>query len=403
MRRRDFLAGGLTALFAAPFLTLRAHAGSGDGPKRLLIFHSPNGTVPHRLGVAQADALSFEAGSILEPLTGLEEHLLFLDNLDFSTGDNHEGGMAAMLTAGGADSLDQVVADHIGGESRFRSLELGALTGIWGGSTQTRASYRGGSFLTPDDDPVHAFRRIFGATGDDSLQARRQSVLDITREEVSSLRSRLGSTHRLHLDAHLAGFEALERSLQGGGSCDEPVAPEPLSPGSNDAFPDIVDAQIALAVQALACGATNVATVQCSHTVSPVVFTWLGHSEGHHALSHAHDGDTAGVQKFVETEQWFAERFADVVRSLAATPDPEGGTLLDTTLVLWAKELGDSRMHVCTGVPWVIAGGGDTFRLGRRVDMTGITHDAVLGALANAYGIGLSSFGSGSSAPTEVL
>ena len=144
-------------------------------------------------------------------------------------------------------------------------------------------------------------------------------------------------------------------------------------------------------------------TVQLSHTVSPVVFTWLGQTEAHHALSHADDGNTAGVAGFVACERWFAGKVAGLIRTLQDTPDPDGGSLLDSTVVLWAKEMGDSRMHVCTGVPWVIAGGGDAFRLGRRVQLGGGTHDAVLAAIANRFGLGLDRFGTGSASPSEVL
>ena len=43
-------------------------------------------------------------------------------------------------------------------------------------------------------------------------------------------------------------------------------------------------------------------------TVSPTVFAWLGHGEGHHALSHYADGNAAGVARFVQAGRWYAER-----------------------------------------------------------------------------------------------
>ena len=55
----------------------------------------------------------------MESLTPHKDDLLVIDNMDFCTGNNHEGGMAAMLTASGNTSIDQMVADHIGGDSRF--------------------------------------------------------------------------------------------------------------------------------------------------------------------------------------------------------------------------------------------------------------------------------------------
>ena len=98
--------------------------------------------------------IAFPSGSILEPLARHSHELTVIDELDFLFGDNHEGGMADMLTAGGATSFDQHVARAIGGNHRFESLTLGVQTSAWGGNVQTRMSYRDGTMVTPDDDPL---------------------------------------------------------------------------------------------------------------------------------------------------------------------------------------------------------------------------------------------------------
>ena len=167
----------------------------------------------------------------------------------------------------------------------------------------------------------------------------------------------------------------------------------------NDSFPDVAQAQIDLGVQALACGATNVVSLQLSHTVSPVVFTWLGESQGHHELSHADDGNTGGVESFVACEQWFAGQFRHLLEQLRSATDAEtGGSLLDSTLVMWVKELGDSRRHVTESVPWVMAGAG--VQTGRHLDV-GTTHDRVLASVADALGLSLRRFGAGSATDSD--
>lgn len=78
--------------------------------------------------------------------------------------------------------------------------------------------------------------------------------------------------------------------------------------------------------------------------------------------------------------------------------------MLDTTVVLWAQELGDGRMHTCESVPWVIAGtGGGFFRSGRALDLAGATHDGVLTSVAHAFGLELESFGTGTAGPVAAL
>jgi hypothetical protein len=159
----------------------------------------------------------------------------------------------------------------------------------------------------------------------------------------------------------------------------------------NDSFPVIGRAQTDLLIGALACGATNVASIQWAHTVAPQVFTWLSLGESHHGLSHMADGNPAGVADFVKAERWFAEQFAYLLERLDATADPAGGTLLDSTTVLWCKEMGDSRDHVCTSVPMVIAGAG--FETGRYLKTGGASHARMLVSIAEALGVPTASFG----------
>jgi hypothetical protein len=407
--RRGFTAGLGAALLAAPFVgllsrTRRAGAATGTHAKRLVVFFSPNGTVPARWRPTGSEtAFSFPAGSILEPLAAHRERLVVVEGLQFVGANNHEGGMAAMLTGSGSAgdesrgmSVDQYVAAAIGGTTRLRSLELGVQTSAWGGSVQTRMSYSGaGQFAPPDDSPRGVYSRLYGDAmpgGADVVLARRQSVLDAVKGDLGDLRTRLGTEEQHKLDQHMTSLRELERVL-GGGSCSggTPVADLPIH--ANDNFPVIGKTQMDLLVASLACGATNVASIQWAHTVAPTVFTWLGQSEGHHGLSHMDDGNTAGVAAFVLAERWFATQFGYLLDKLAAAPDPEGGgSLLDTTLVVWAKEMGDSRAHVCTEVPFVLAGGG-AFTPGRYLRTGGAAHAKLLVSICQAMGLVNTTFG----------
>jgi hypothetical protein len=415
MGRRAFAARLGAALVAAPFVDLlsrpRARAASRTA-KRLVVFFCPNGTVPARWRPSGTEtAWSFPAGSILEPLAAIKDQLIVIGGLEFKNASNHEGGMAAMLTgSGGAGdaskgmSVDQYVAAAIGGSTRLRSLEVGVQTSAWGGSVQTRMSYAGaGQFAPPDDSPVSVYGRIFGAAapsggpgGIDQTLARRQSVLDAVMGDLSALRRRLGAPEQAKLDQHLTSLRELERSMgggsAGGAACGGMASPANLPIYDNANFPPIGQTQMDLLVAALACGATNVASIQWAHTVAPQVFSWIGLSDGHHPLSHMDDGNLAGVNNFVAAERWFAGQFAYLVGKLAAAPDPAGGTLLDSTLVLWCKEMGDSRLHVCTDVPMVLAGGG-VFTPGRYLQASGASHAQLLLSICHAMGLTNDTFG----------
>jgi hypothetical protein len=406
--RRAFTMRFGAALLAAPFAQLllqprRARAATGKTAKRLVVMFNPNGTFPSQWHPVGADtSFSFASGSILEPLSAYRQQLVVIRGLQFFNASNHAGGMHAMLTASGTAgdeskgmSVDQYVASRIGGTTRLKSLELGVQTSIWGAGEQTRMCYAApDQYAPPDDDPVSVYGRIFGGGttgGSDPTSVRRQSVIDAVKSDLTDLRSRLGTEEAKKLDQHLASVRELERSM-GITACSGGTPPASIAKDQNDNFPTIGKSQLDLLVAALACGATNVATLQWSFTVSPVVFSWLGISDQHHTLSHNSDQDTAGVKKFTDTERWFAQQFAYLLDKLAATADPGGGTLLDSTLVVWAKEMGDARLHVSTDVPFVLAGSG-AFETGRYLDAAGANHAHLWVSVCRAMGLNVSTFG----------
>ncbi len=404
--RRALLGAG-AALLAAPWLRLldQPARAATPGPHRLVVFFSPNGTVPEFWRPGTRGGLDLSASPILDPLVGWEDRLVAIPGLRFDGASSHAQGLAAMLTNGGGpdtdtggQSLDQVVAAALGGHTRLPSLELGVQTSAWGGTDETRMSYAATDrFVTPDDDPLSAWDRLFGdLSGDpaevEALRGRRQSILDLNRAQLQDLQSRLGTVERQKLDVHLDALDQLERNLSPVEGCTPPDAPDPLELDDNDAFPDLLAQQLDLATAALACDLTRVVSVQCSHTISPTVHRWLGHRQSHHDLSHSTDDDTQGLDAFLEAERWYATQFAGLLGRLDALPDPErGGSLLDSSVVVWAKELGDSRTHTCEDVGWLVAGGG--FDGNRLVDADGAPHGRLLLSITRALGLDLDHFG----------
>lgn len=411
LSRRRFNLGLGASLLAAPLLGLlhgETRADTTKVARRLVVVFSPNGTIhQHWRPAGSGASFSFPAGSILEPLAARKADLILCDGIDYHGVENHEAGMAAMLTGAGSGasttggmSVDQWIASKIGQNDRFSSLELGVQTSAWGGNVQTRMCYAGpGQYVPPDDSPKSVFSRLFGdvaAPGAvDHTLARRKSVIDLVKAEIGDLRARVGAEEKAKLDQHLDAIRKVELGLSGpapGSGCEAPDPPAIAGDYDNDAFPDVGKAQMDLLVLALSCGMTRVASLQWNHTVGPAVFSWVGASEGHHTLSHSDDGNTAGVASFVKAERWYAQQFAYLLDRLAAAPDPEGGALLDSTLVVWCKELGDARLHDCKSVPWVLAGG-RYFQRGRYLDFKGAPHQKLLVSICQALGLSNTTFG----------
>ena len=299
--RRALLQQGAAAVLAAPFLSLlsgTARAASGDAC-RLLIYFTPNGTVPDRwLPVGTGTNYSFAPGSILEPLSARTSDLLVVSGLNFHRADNHEPGMEAMLTNNGGDgdvgagmSVDQYIAATIGNDTKFRSLELGVQTSAWGGNNQTRMCYSGPKqYVTPDDSPLSVYQRMYGDLLQDPaeaarLLARRQSILDTSMAELNDLHARLGAAEKIKLEAHLDALRQVEQGLTSSGLCDPGLAPNNFSTYDNDSYPDIAATYLApdlVSVQSLQVRVSrefrflSPKTIFLSGTVgSGIVLFWL--------------------------------------------------------------------------------------------------------------------------------
>lgn len=406
--RRQFLRTASAALIATPFFRLLQaprKARAAGTAKRIIFWFSPNGTVhKHWRPTGTGADFSFPAGSILEPLAAHKAGLLILDGLNFEhvRGGSHEGGMEHMLTGGGAPSVDQFIAARLNAMTPFPSIELGVQTSAWGAGVQTRMSYNDKhAYVHPDDDPVAVFRRLFGGGQASSGEgpSPQTRVLDLVQGELQGLQKQLGTLEQQKLDAHLTSLQQLARRVGGattaGGACGGPSAPQLSDSKSNERFPDVGELQMDMLVAAAACDMSRVLSLQWSHTVSPAIFSWAGAAEGHHELSHKDDGNAAGVASFVGAERWIAEQFGRFLDKLAAVQEADGsGSLLDTSTVVWVKELGDGRLHDFKSVPFVIAGGGNGFwKLGRYLQFGGTPHQKLLVSLCQSMGVQVDSFG----------
>lgn len=406
--RRNLLHTTGAALVAAPFARLLAaprRVRAANGPKRIIFWFTPNGTV-HKFWRPTGSGAQFDfpAGSILEPLAARKSGLLILDGLNFERvrGGSHEGGMEHMLTGGGAPSVDQFIASQLNAMTPLPSLELGVQTSAWGAGVQTRMSYNDKhAFVHPDDDPVAVYRRLFGgsAAGTGEGPPPEARALDVVRSELKDLERQLGTLEKQKLDAHLTSLTQLSRRIGGAAAsaaaCGGTPAPKLSDSKSNERFPDVGELQMDLLVAAAACDSARVLSLQWTHTVSPTIFAWAGASEGHHELSHKDDSNTAGVASFVQTERWFAGQFARFLDKLEAVQEPDGsGTLLDTSTVIWTKELGDGRLHDFKSVPFVIAGRGNGYwKLGRYLQLGGVPHQKLLASLCQSMGLPVDGFG----------
>lgn len=373
---RGFLGGaavrvGLPLLEA--MLPRRARACDALFPRRFGIFFWGNGNLPEKW-TPLTEGAGYELSEQLQGLLPVRDLVTVVTGLSVKL-DNvfpHFSGAAGILSAVplqevgdgttfGGPSIDQVIADYIGGDTIYRSLQTAATNA--GGM-----SYNGPSSQNPPETSPYAFyERIFGATFrepgekgvvDPSLGLRR-SVLDGVMEDISALRGRVSTADQARLDQHFEGVRELEQRLArleedppDLESCARPASPLKDYPDV-DGRPQASARSRAMAellAMACACDQTRVFGHYFSDPVSDVLYD--GASAGHHQLTH----DEPDPQDEVNAITTFVvEEYAALVQAFAAIPEGDG-TLLDNCAILGTSEVSLGRTHSVDEMPVLIAG-----------------------------------------------
>jgi Protein of unknown function (DUF1552) len=433
MNRRSLLRGMGSIAVALPLLDVMepvrsAQAQSTPAAKRFIVMFSQSGTV-YDSWLPTGSERSFQLSPILAPLQPFQSDIVVIGGLrnqagQTGPGDDHSKGMGSILTgtsllqgsslSAGGISLDQEVANAIGGSTKFKSLETGVQAGS--GHITNYLSHAGpGQAIPSESDPARVYDRIFGAPlaanaaapAPSDLLARRKSVLDAVLDSYSSLLPRVSLEDRSKLEAHLDNIRGIEQRLLA-----VPEAAMACAPGErttidarlNDNFPAVARAQIDLVQLAQACDLTRVSTLQFSRESADPRFTWLGLTRGHHAISHDPDSDATAHDQLVAINRWHAEQFAYLLGKLANTREGEGRQM-DNTLVLWVNGLAKGNIHSHAPHPNVLAGrAGGALETGRFLNFSNQTPtNSLYVSVLNALGIPATKFGAFGEGPLPGL
>jgi hypothetical protein len=401
--RRDFLGKlGMSAALApfVPYLSRQAEAQQGGAhPVRLLILFNPNGSVPSRYWPTGGETdFTFPAGQITEPLAPYKAKMIFPMGLSRPRGGGggHESAFRTMWTGAGqtgtgggfggyaaGPSVDQIIAKALPpNQTTFPSLQFGVQHDGPGANPTvlTVMTYAGaGQPLAPDSNPYTTFDRLMigssgaptGITPDalEKIRARRQSVIDLVRDDLKALAPRIDRSDRIKIEQHVTGLSAIEKRLNtpimpgAMNSCSGTPARMGIDLQANESFPELLGIQTSLAVSALACNRTRVASLQWSRSFSQVRHTWVGVSSEHHTLSHM--TAAANQEDKYKIEYWYNQRMAELLHQLDTIPEGNG-TLLDNTMVLYCNDLAEGAPHsVAPAICWVAGSGGGKLKTGR--------------------------------------
>ncbi len=394
--RRTFLAHaalqGPGVAIALPMLESVARASGGPAaeiPQRMAFLYLPNG-VRVDTWMPQPKADGYELGSALEPLAAHRRKLSFVTGLAHRNGfagpdgaGDHARATATFLTAtrplktAGANlragiSVDQVAARQLGDQTRFPSLELscdgvrksGSCDSGYSCAYQFNLAWRTARQpATPEASPRLVFERLFGrGTGAqrraswEARQQARRSILDFVLEEARSFRGGLATADRHKLDEYLTGIRDIEARLA---RFEQAAPPEPPAIDLPEKQPAVYSEHIRLMGDMLTIAfqtdSTRVATFLLAHDGSNRSFPEIGVGDGHHALSH-HRDDEEKIAKIGKIDRFYAEQFAYLLSRLDGITEPDGRSLLDHSMIVYAGGLSDGNRHRHDNLPVAIAG-----------------------------------------------
>ncbi len=378
------MAGGASVAVGLPILEAMlnangdALAGGGALPLRFMTWYWADGIVIDRFEPQQVGA-DWQLSEQLAPLVNVKDYVSVITGMQNRATNfvTHHEGMVGLSgydiepqggfnSNAGGPTIDQRIADTLEGETPIRAVHVRVSkrqsTDNDGGTTYIAMSHRataGGLVAqTPQVDPQEVWQLLFGEfvpKPDDS--ALRTSILDYVREDANALRGDLGSVDKQRVDAHLEGVYELEQKiLATPPTCDLPDLPTETNTdiGGVEPISSTNEAMARLIAYAFVCDITRVASFQFKRFVSSTVFDEIDAGEIHHNASHQGPGNAA-YQAGITYQM---QKFADLLEIFADTPDLNGESLLDTSIIYATTDISTGASHSVARQPILLAGRG---------------------------------------------
>lgn len=372
LARRRFLRG-TGATLALPFLTAMTSARNADAaetptPRFVAIcgglgFHAP-------LLFPNTPGKNYETTPYLDTLKDHRDRYTLLSGLSHpeQNGNNGHASSLTWLTSArrpglagfkNSVSIDQVMAEHVSGQTRLPYLCLENS----GGSLSWTSN---GVNIPSEGSPSRLFKKLFIDGTPQEVQTqladlrRGKSILDTVATDAKRLNRSLGSSDQQKLDEYFTSVRDLEKKI--GQSEEWTTRPKPAvdikQPQDVADKTDVVARQrlmYEMIVLALQTDSTRVVTLSLGG-MNAVPSNIPGVESDWHNLSH-HGKDESKIDELRLIEQAEFVEFARFLTNLRAIDD-NGSNLLDETAVLFGSNLGNASAHDWHNLPVIVAGGG---------------------------------------------
>lgn len=378
LNRRRFLLQSIGASIALPGLpslmansvggnsAVQATSGAGVGARRFVAIGNLLGFQQKHF-FPETSGRGWEKTTLLEPLLENRKHLTVYRGLDHGIKGGHfavHSFLSGVLNSeaqhreNGNVSIDQYLAEEVGGDTRFPSLTVGSEDGIHGGCQI--AWTKSGVRVPPVTGPAELFQKLFvnesperqsRSVGENALQA---SILDSVLEDANHLARRVNREDKDKLDEYLTSIRDVEKRLELRKRWASQPKPQPPfeQPSNKNPVADLplLYELIALALQT---DSTRIATLEIGGDFLPQD---LGIDKSYHGLSH-HGNDEEAIKHLLTLEKYQIEHFGKFLTRLARIEDGER-SLLDSTAVVFGSGIGDANSHKNSDLPIILAGGG---------------------------------------------
>jgi len=378
---------GMGATLALPLLDAMVPAmtpmiGTAATPtRRFGAIFVPMGERPSHW-VPPTTGAGFEFSAILKPIEAFRDQVIVVSNMDRPLAGTHAVSTGTWLTGSApkrteaedfvaGTSLDQIIANKIGGDNVFPSFEIGTedFTGYVGACDvgYSCAYMNTIAWKTPttpmpmETNPRVVFERMFGRPGSTAERVTRmrqnRSILDSVTGDVAQLERGLGARDRVRLDQYLEHVREIENRIQRAEKQATTEITLPVAPvGIPDSWEEHATVMFDLMALAYEADLTRVFTFMLNREASQLVFPNLGFNEPWHHVSH-HGNEAEKLALLVKLNTWQISIFGKFLERLRSTPDGDG-TLLDHSAILWGSGMSDSNTHSPLDVPYLMVGSG---------------------------------------------
>jgi hypothetical protein len=380
LNRRQFAQGVGAGLLLSPFVSMLTRrpvrAAAASQTSRVLFFCTMGTHTDLWSPTNVTGENSFTFSPMTAPLQAVKDKIVLIEGLPSSSPTDGHGSPEGLCARSNGYypvnnvaqlriSADQSIADKLvaaGGNRPIPSLLLGADTS--GGQTML---WKNDQNVLPIASPSSAFTTVFGnmmpapvGTQPNALLNRRKSILDLVQSQIQTIRSNVGAAEQAKLDLHLDSINQLEKKLTA--STTAPAACNTITtepPDSTSSHPAITDDLLHLEIikNAFACDITRVAAIQFGTDQALQVDLPSLQGDQHNGFLHGSQTDFTNLIAF---ESWLATQFANLLLDLDKRPapgGPDGKTLLEDTLVVWVRDMGEAATtHNMNSMRFVLGG-----------------------------------------------